>query len=47
MLTEALINYGLDWSKISKEVFQGKKAEVEIELRACVLLGVKDSKNVG
>lgn len=46
-MSQGIIKYGMDWDKIRKEVFHNNKAEVEIELRACILLGVKESKNIG
>ena len=46
MLREGLINFGVDWQKIKEQKFNNSKTEVEIELRACILLGVKESSKI-
>lgn len=45
-LVEGLRKHSLNFEKISKDIFKGTKSEIELELRVCLLFGVKNIKQI-
>lgn len=45
-MTAGVIAHELDLAAIREQVFKNGKSEVELELRICLLFGVKDIKAI-